>query len=485
MLQRLLLSFTLFLPVFVKAHDIPVSDTARLRNSPVWEELQQSVRPVYLKDAVRVSSWRGNWFISVSGGASAFIGSPLGCADLFGRMKPVLSVSAGKWFTPSVGARVAFQGFQFKDASLSGQGFRHLHADLMWNVLSYARRSEDDSRWDLIPYVGLGILHNEENGKRPFALSYGLQGRYRLNDRFHLTAELGSVGTFKDFDGMGASDKWGDRMLSLTAGISVTLGKTGWKRVIDAAPYMERNKKLADYARILWSRNGQLRQDSRKNLRVIAELEKILKLEGLLDKYAGKLSSMKESMNGSSFHGYPKNDYSGLNSLRARLRQAKNGTDKILTDTVCLSDKDTLIHPADDKETGEGILTGNDSVNSVVTSQKQYVGPPVYFFFRLNTDELTDASQMLNLDGIARIVRKYGLHVRITGAADSATGNDSINTGLSQKRAAYIAGRLLERGVAANRIETRSSGGIDDYNPTEANRNACVRLLFPLKESED
>lgn len=115
----------------------------------------------------------------------------------------------------------------------------------------------------------------------------------------------------------------------------------------------------------------------------------------------------------------------------------------------------------------------------------RYIGPPIYFFFVLDTDRLTDPSQLVNLDGIARIAKKHGLRVQITGAADSATGNDTINNGLSQRRAAYMAGELRRRGVDADKIETVSVGGINDYNPVEANRNVCVRLLLPSSDTTD
>ena len=113
----------------------------------------------------------------------------------------------------------------------------------------------------------------------------------------------------------------------------------------------------------------------------------------------------------------------------------------------------------------------------------RYIGPPIYFFFVLNTDRLTDPSQLVNLDGIARIAKKHKLRVQIIGAADRATGNNSINKGLSQRRAAYMAGQLQQRGVDSAMIETISIGGIDDYNPMEANRNACVRLLLPIMDT--
>lgn len=478
----------LSLPFMARAYNVPMTDTIRWEYLPQREELLQPLKPVYLEDAVEVSPWRGNWFVNVSGGVSAFVGSPLGCGDIFDRTKPALAVSVGKWFTPAIGARVAFQGFQFKDALLESRQFQHLHADLMWNVLSGLSRAKEDFRWSLIPYVGLGILHNDELDRQPFAVSYGVQGRYRLNDRLHLTAEFGCATTFKDFDGMGTGNRWGDRMLSLTAGFSCTIGKKGWKHVVDASPYIERNERLAGYARSLRDENGRLRQRNGMNARIITELEKILKLEGLLEKYADKLSSMKDELSGKMLtSGYPKNDYSGLNSLRARLRNAQTNKEKPMGDTIFIHGKDTVYMAHDNTFTyrNDGSYLSNDFIVSSLLMDGRYVGPPIYFFFVLNTDRLTDHSQLVNLDGIVRIAKKHGLCVQIIGAADNATGNDSINNGLSQRRASYIAVQLRQRGVDANMMEVVSAGGINDYKPTEANRNACVRLLRPSSDTKD
>ena len=49
------------------------------------------------------------------------------------------------------------------------------------------------------------------------------------------------------------------------------------------------------------------------------------------------------------------------------------------------------------------------------------IGTPIYFFFALNTTHLTDTSQRLNLDELARVAKKYSLSVRVTGVADSST----------------------------------------------------------------
>ena len=488
MIRRFLLLSVLSLPLMARAYNVPVADTIRWEKRPWWEALLQPLEPVYLDNVVEVSPWRGNWFVNVSGGVSAFVGSPLGCGDIFDRTKPALSVSVGKWFTPAIGVRAAFQGLQFKDALFESRNFQHRHADLMWNVLAGISHSKDDFRWDLVPYVGLGILHNDELDRQPFAVSYGVQGRYRLTDRLHLTAELGCATTFKDFDGMGAGNEWGDRMLSLTAGLSYTIGKKDWKRIVDASPYIERNEQLTGYAHSLRDENERLRQRNGMNARIIVELEKILKLEGLLDKYADMLSSMKDNNSKEKTGGYPKNDYSGLNSLRARLRNAQADKNKHKGDTTFIHNKDTIYMvqgKASIYNNGSNSFQDNDTITSSLLMDGRYIGPPIYFFFVLNTDRLTDHSQLVNLDGIARIAKKYGLRIQIIGAADSATGNDSINNGLSQRRASYMAGQLRERGVDTCMIETVSVGGINDYNPTEANRNACVRLLWPSSDTKD
>ena len=106
-----------------RAYNVPVTDTIRWKSLPRWEDLLQSLEPVYLDNVVEVSPWRGDWFVNMSGGVSAFVGSPLGCGDIFDRTKPALSVSVGKWFTPAIGVRAAFQGLQFKDALFESRNF--------------------------------------------------------------------------------------------------------------------------------------------------------------------------------------------------------------------------------------------------------------------------------------------------------------------------------------------------------------------------
>ena len=95
--------------------------------------------------------WGSNWFLSVKGGVSACVGKPVGHGDLFDREKPLLNVSVGKWFTPYVGGRLAFQGLQLKDANMVACNYQNLHVDFLYNLTAH---SDGMQKWDIIPYAG-------------------------------------------------------------------------------------------------------------------------------------------------------------------------------------------------------------------------------------------------------------------------------------------------------------------------------------------
>ena len=118
---------------------------------------------------------------------------------------------------------------------------------------------------------------------------------------------------------------------------------------------------------------------------------------------------------------------------------------------------------------------------ALITSGKKCVGSPILFFFNLGTSNLTDNSQLVNLDEIARVAKTYGLSIRVTGAADSATGTASINSGLGNDRADYIISELQKRGIAPSFITKINRGGIDTLTPNEANRHCKIELFLTAK----
>ncbi len=169
--------------------------------------------------------------------------------------------------------------------------------------------------WNPSPFLGVGVLHNVALGSNPFAFSYGLQGEYNISRRVSFVMKLSRMTTFQDFDGYGKANRLGDNMLTLTAGFSLRIGRSGWKRVVDANPYIRQNDWLIDYANSLAASNRQYASQHEKDAWTLVELKKILEIEELLDRCSRLFENGNEK-----FATFPHNDYSGLNSLRARLK---------------------------------------------------------------------------------------------------------------------------------------------------------------------
>lgn len=454
------------------------ADSIYKQNLFSQEQMRLPMNPTYLKNVSEAANWGRNWFIEIKGGASAFLGSPIGCGDVFDRITPALQVGVGKWFTPAIGGRVGFQGLTFKNAEFKSMKYQFYHADLMYNLTSGLRQNEDGlSLWDIVPYVGVGMVHNADwsdpcscgsgsDGSRPFAFTYGLEISYRIGNRVKLVAGVSGLTTAQNFDNIGSSIKFKDNMLTVSAGLSITLGKAGWKRVVDATPYIEQNAYLKDYISYMKDENIRLQK----------------KLSGEKDVHAV----------------YPKNNYSGLNSLRARLSEkksdaseSKSGNDSIarkLADDAEIGLVDAHAHIGDchldsllsaGQKISDNLMSANNNeLDSIENSgnSKITVGIPVYFFFQLNSDRLVDESQIVNLDDIAKISKAHNLKVTISGAADSATGTQSINQELAQRRARYIAQMLVDKGVSESLIHLHSFGGIDKFKANDSNRFTVVML---------
>jgi outer membrane protein OmpA-like peptidoglycan-associated protein len=454
------------------------ADSIYKQNTFSQEQMLLPMNPTYLKNVSEAANWGRNWFIEIKGGASAFLGSPIGCGDVFDRITPALRVGVGKWFTPAIGGRVGFQGLTFKNAEFKSMKYQFYHADLMYNLTSGLRQNEYGlSLWDIVPYVGVGLIHNANwsdpcscgsgsDGSRSFAFTYGLEIGYRIGNRVKLVAGVSGLTTAQNFDNMGSSIKFKDNMLTVSAGLSITLGKAGWKRVVDATPYIEQNACLKDYISYMKDKNVRLQK----------------KMSGEKDVHTV----------------YPKNNYSGLNSLRARLSgkksdspESKSGNESIagkLADDAEIGFVDTLVqavncHSDSLLSAGQNISDylmseNNNALDSLAISchSKITVGVPVYFFFQLNSDRLVDESQIVNLDDVAEISKTHNFKVTISGAADSATGTQSINQELAQRRARYIAQMLVDRGVSESLIHLHSFGGIDKYKANDSNRFTMVML---------
>jgi outer membrane protein OmpA-like peptidoglycan-associated protein len=408
----------------------------------------QRLTPTLMTDYVQLGKANQHWFIGVQGGASAFIGNPVGCGDLFDRITPSFNAYVGKWFTPNVAMRLAFQGFKYKNSNLDKVNYQLGHADLMYNMANLFRQpSERLPKWDFAPYIGAGLVHGADlsytdEGKARnflFALIYGIHSRYHIGQRFYISGELGGFTTFRDFDGYGSHGKLCDNMPSVSLGIGFNLGTPRWKHAIDANPYINQNDYLLSYVDRLEQSNKLLNDQHNIDQKTLEELKKILEIEGLLDKYGYLFGDNSNA----------RNNYRGLLSLRSRLRGMNEPT-----------------------------------MPSALETKPNVLNIPIYFFFELGKAKLTDDSQLINLDELAKVAIEHNLKVHIAGAADSATGSENGNSELSKERTRYIAQELKKRGVPNERMKGVSLGGIQEFNNPKDNRFSKVSLYLELDSEQ-
>ena len=194
-------------------------------------------------------------------------------------------------------------------------------------------------------------------------------------------------------------------------------------------------------------------------------------------------------------HYHPHNNYSGLNSLRARLAAPSwDGKGFRLPDIgTGLRFEDGKIRPL--SRSGENanppapVTSSASSIQASDIALPPYLqeigrgevplGVPVFVFFRLAGTHVTDSPQILAINAAADLAVARDLKVRITGAADSATGTPGKNEEIAKARAEHVASLMEKRGVPRERMEVLSEGGTANYEPVSANRNCRIELFMP------
>ena len=191
-------------------------------------------------------------------------------------------------------------------------------------------------------------------------------------------------------------------------------------------------------------------------------------------------------------HQHPVNDYDGLNSLRQRLANPSwDGKGELFRSIgTGMKVEDGKIVPLSMKSESTNavspVTSSSTSVQGNASPLKPYlqqmergevpIGAPVFIFFRLAGTYVTDSPQLLSVNASADLAIAQNLRIRITGAADSATGSAEKNEALAKARAEHVASLMKKRGVSEERIEISIKGGTDIYEPVSANRNCRIEL---------
>lgn len=189
------------------------------------------------------NSFGDNWFVGVGGGINIFYNDGYKIA-----VAPSIDANVGKWFTPSVGMRVGYQGLQSKiwsetpslfgtvrdaDKDMYAQkfGYMYIHGDFLWNMSNALSGYKETRFWDLIPYIHTGFyrsygIDGVDFSDNEFAMGAGLLHNLRLTDRLDVIIDMrATVVNGRVHDASGAA-----LLGSVTAGLAVDLGWPSFMR---------------------------------------------------------------------------------------------------------------------------------------------------------------------------------------------------------------------------------------------------------------
>ena len=210
-----------------------------------------------------------NIFIGAAGGVNIYHGENDSYGALGRRLAPALDVNVGKWFTPSVGARIGYSGINAKGWTV-GQtlyakelfdkkadiynekfGVSYLHTDFLWNFSNAVSGYKETRTWNFVPFFGAG-----------WARAYG--NRAHDNDLADLTLEARHMFVNQRFDGVSGDSK-SEGMTSVTIGLTFKLNRRNFKRAadpVDVTPYLNRIEVLEDDNTTLAGKNRRLADEN-------------------------------------------------------------------------------------------------------------------------------------------------------------------------------------------------------------------------------
>ncbi len=171
-----------------------------------------------------------NWFIGVGGGVNTFWVDGMKFGDL--KAGPGIDASVGKWFTPSIGMRIGYSGFNTKlDMAPKEFGYMYIHGDFLWNISNALGGYKETRFWNLVPYLHAGWYRAYDAGVANFpnnelAVGAGLLHNLRLADRLDLIIDMKGIVV----NGRVAGSSGVAVQPSVTAGLAVDLGYPGFVR---------------------------------------------------------------------------------------------------------------------------------------------------------------------------------------------------------------------------------------------------------------
>lgn len=225
---------------------------------------------------VETNTFGANWFISGGVGAQMYFGDNDSKAGFGDRISPALDIAVGKWFTPGIGLRIAYNGLQAKGATPNANdvyakggtfsngyykqkwNVANFHGDVLLNLSNMFCGYNEERVYSFIPYVGAGLVHSwSEPTENNLGINAGLINRFRLSPALDLNVELRGL-LMKDAFGGKSKEAMG----GVTVGVTYKFKKRGWDAVptVPMVPESQLND-LRDRVNSLKGENESLKRD--------------------------------------------------------------------------------------------------------------------------------------------------------------------------------------------------------------------------------
>ena len=234
------------------------------------------------------NKFQDNWFAGVATGLNFFAEDGFKASTGFN-----LDATIGKWFLPTLGARIGYSGVTggiwSNTPSILGSeqtdkglykykfGYAYFHADAMINLSNVICGYKSDRFWNCIPYAHTGIMLTYGRPSavkfydRELAVGLGLLNTFHLYKCLDITFDLRSIFVRGE---QHAAVGGLTTVIQPLVGVSVNLGRTDWVRAKDYHNPSDTDliEKAMQITADLEARNVSLKSD---NVKLVQENEKL------------------------------------------------------------------------------------------------------------------------------------------------------------------------------------------------------------------
>ena len=205
------------------------------------------------KYSVFTNTFWDNWFVSAGVGAEMLLGNGDAHNSIGDRISPTFNASVGKWFTPGLGLRLQYSGYEGKGARKGFGSFAkgtpdaagyydqkfhymNLHGDVLFNLSAMIAGYNPDRVYEVIPYLGAGFTHSYSgvNKSQALAVNAGIINKFRVSPVLDINLELSGMMVEGKFDREPGGKHDFDGVVAATAGLTYHFKTRGFEKAIVA-----------------------------------------------------------------------------------------------------------------------------------------------------------------------------------------------------------------------------------------------------------